>query len=637
MKFHLSLRTQLIIMILQVTLCSATLAFTFSIIYDFVNLRKDLKNDMRFTAQLMADNAKSPLLFNDELGANELLQSFRSIPMVIGAGIIDTNGNLFASYIKFDFKDNEGLFTGTSDDEKIYYKKNYLNISIPVKHESRQFGTLKVRVSTFAIQQKLFISAGIYLLILMLIMAGSYFTSLKLHLLISGPVLELKRIAEKITNDSDYTVRVAQTYHNEIGQLQKSFNLMVQQLDKNVTSLKNEIIDHKRSQHETMQLRVYLKNIIDSLSSIIIAVDIYGMIKQVNTAAEKFIGDNSDSLIHRPVGEVVILLKDKLNHLKNCMDKCEPQTFSVIYYKKGIAQQNYLNVGMFPLAQEDNQGIVIVIDDITEKNRMESMMIQNEKMISLGGLAAGMAHEINNPLGIISQGVQNVMRHLSVDQPRNREIASECNVDLVSINSYLEKRKIIYYLDGIHSASKRASEIVANMLQFSRMSNQSKTPANINEIVDQTIELAQNEYELKKKFDFRQIKMVKEYQNMIPLVFCNVTEIQQVILNLLKNAAHALFDKKGPDFIPQIITRTSCDNSIVKIEIEDNGPGISDEIKKKIFEPFFTTKEVGVGTGLGLSVSFFIITKIHGGTIDFESSVGNGTKFIIRLPNKQNA
>lgn len=637
MKTDLSLKTQLIFIILLVTLLSTTLAFAFSIIYDFVNARNALKNSMQFTASLMAENVKSPLLFNDELGATELLLSFKSIPMVLSATVIDTNGSVFASYKNTSVERKEEIMTSYIGSDYLFFAENCLHISIPIKQENQLFGSFILEVSTEAINKKIFISAGVYFLVLFLIMAISYLISLKLQLIISSPILELKRLAEQITHQSDYSIRIPQTYQNEIGQLQNSFDIMVQQLNKYVTSLKNEISDRKLSQQETMQLRIYLKNIIDSLSSVIIAVDPDGLIRQVNVAAVNFLGGNPDSLIHCPINDVLFLIKDKQAQLRSCMEKRESQSFPVVYSKKGIAQQIYLNVGMFPLAQNENQGIVIVIDDVTEKNRMESMMIQNEKMISLGGLAAGMAHEINNPLGIISQGVQNVVRHLSTDQPRNIEIAKEFNLDLVSVNNYIHKRKIDHYLEGILSASKRASEIVANMLQFSRMSNQSKVPANINELINQTIELAQNEYELKKKFDFRQIKIIKEYEDMIPAVFCNVTEIQQVILNLLKNAAHALFDKKCNDFVPQITTRTKNENSFVRIEIEDNGPGIPDEIRKRIFEPFFTTKEVGVGTGLGLSVSFFIITKNHGGTIDFDSSVGSGTRFIIRLPNKHNA
>lgn len=636
MKNSLSLKNQLVFIILLVTLFSTTLAFSFSIIYDFINSRNDLKNSMNFTARLMAENVKSPLLFNDELGANELLLSFRSIPMVMKATVIDANGSIFASYGKNDDNDKQDTFITHIGSDYLVFDKNCLNISIPIEQENQLFGTFLLKVSTEAINNKLFISAGIYFLVLFVIMVVSYLLALRLQQIISAPVLELKRLAEQITHESDYSIRIPQTHQNEIGQLQRSLDLMVKQLNQYVSSMKNEIADRILSQQETMQLRAYLKKIIDSLTSVIIAVDPDGLIKQVNASAVSFLDRDSDSLIHCPLKNVLTMLEDKQDQLKLCIEKRIPQSFPVVYNRGGTSQQIYLNVGMFPLAQDENQGIVIVIDDVTEKNRMESMMIQNEKMISLGGLAAGMAHEINNPLAIISQGVQNVIRHLSSQNQRNLEIASELNLNLETVNNYLQKRKVIHYLEGILTASKRASEIVANMLQFSRMSNQSKAPANINELIDQTIELAQNEYELKKKFDFRQIKIIREYQNNLPIVFCNVTEIQQVILNLLKNAAHALYEKKNGDFVTQIMVRTMNENSFVRIEIEDNGPGIPDEIRKRIFEPFFTTKEVGVGTGLGLSVSFFIITKNHGGTIDFNSSTGAGTRFIIRLPNRHN-
>lgn len=635
MKNSISLKNQLIFIILLATLFSTTLSFSFSIIYDFLNSRNDLKNSMQFTARLMAENVKSPLLFNDELGANELLLSFKSIPVVLKATVINAKGSIFASYGSNDEHYKEEIFTTHIGSDYLAFDKNCLHISIPIEQENQLFGTFLLKVSTEAINKKLFISAGIYFMVLFVIMVVSYLLALRLQLIISTPVLELKRLAEQITHQSDYSIRIPQTHQNEIGQLQRSLDLMVTQLNQYVSSLKSEIADRILSQQETMQLRAYLKKIIDSLSSVIIAVDPDGLIKQVNASAVSFLEMDPDSLIHCPLNEVLTLLVDKQDRLKNCIEKRIPQSFPVVYSRTGTAQQIYLNVGMFPLAQDENQGIVIVIDDVTEKNRMESMMIQNEKMISLGGLAAGMAHEINNPLAIISQGVQNVLRHLSSQNPRNLEIASEFNLDLDSVNDYLQKRKVIHYLEGILSASKRASEIVANMLQFSRMSNQSKAPASMNELIDQTIELAQNEYELKKKFDFRQIKMVREYQNKLPVVFCNVTEIQQVILNLLKNAAHALYEKRSGDFIAQITVRTINEGSFVRIEIEDNGPGIPDETKNRVFEPFFTTKEVGVGTGLGLSVSFFIVTKNHGGTIDFESSSGVGTRFIIRLPNKR--
>ena len=137
---------------------------------------------------------------------------------------------------------------------------------------------------------------------------------------------------------------------------------------------------------------------------------------------------------------------------------------------------------------------------------------------------------------------------------------------------------------------------------------------------------------MKKKYDFRQVSITRHYDQHLPDLFCNGTEIQQLVLNLFKNAAHVLFEKKGDGLTPSIDIRTSHTDHQVRIEIEDNGTGIPEKIHKRIFKPFFTTKEVGMGTGLGLSVSYFIITKNHGGTRSFESVEGKGATFIVTLP-----
>jgi signal transduction histidine kinase len=263
---------------------------------------------------------------------------------------------------------------------------------------------------------------------------------------------------------------------------------------------------------------------------------------------------------------------------------------------------------------------------------MESIMIQTEKMMSIGGLAAGMAHEINNPLGIILQAAQNMKRRMAADFPKNIEVAQPLGIDLQKVDRYMQERKIHEYIEGIISSVSRAADIVANMLQFSRQSIQSKTPSDISQLVNRTVELAANDYDLKKKFDFRHIEIIRDYDETLTDVPCVVTEIEQVILNMLKNAAQAMAEKTVRTEPPRIWLRTLRENTMARIEIEDNGPGIKDENKKRIFEPFFTTKEVGTGTGLGLSVSYFIITKNHKGSIEMDTEYGRGTKFVIRLP-----
>jgi signal transduction histidine kinase len=353
----------------------------------------------------------------------------------------------------------------------------------------------------------------------------------------------------------------------------------------------------------------------------------------MNAEALRFFEKSGDDLLGQPIVGEVAAITGHAETLTAGLRAHTRHEFTTARIHPRTSRQTYFRIALFPLTEPDHEGTVLVIDDITDKTSMEAMMIQSEKMLSLGGLAAGMAHEINNPLGIISLGVQNIIGHLTPENPRNREQASVAGLDPDLLFAYLVGRKIIHYLEGMQNASQRASEIVANMLQFSRTAPGSKSRVNIAELVDQTIQLARNEYDLKKKYDFNRIGIERDYEPHLPAIFCNATEIQQVLLNLLKNATHALFDKhKSGDNTARIVIRLRNEAARIRIEIEDNGPGIPEKHRGRIFEPFFTTKEVGVGTGLGLSVSYFIITKNHTGTIEFTTEAGNGTCFIITLP-----
>ncbi|MCX5880754.1 MAG: ATP-binding protein, partial [Deltaproteobacteria bacterium] len=132
--------------------------------------------------------------------------------------------------------------------------------------------------------------------------------------------------------------------------------------------------------------------------------------------------------------------------------------------------------------------------------------------------------------------------------------------------------------------------------------------------------------------DFRSIDIVREYTHDLPLVFCTPSEIEQVILNLLRNAAQAMTGLEPAKKPPRITLRLFREGNTACIEVIDNGPGMDERTRKRVFEPFFTTKDVGIGTGLGLSVSYFIVTSNHGGTLSVVSSPEDGTRFIIQLP-----
>lgn len=284
----------------------------------------------------------------------------------------------------------------------------------------------------------------------------------------------------------------------------------------------------------------------------------------------------------------------------------------------------------------DDDGKPTVIDgiaqDMTERRRMQEVMVQTEKMMSVGGLVAGMAHEINNPLGGVLQNLQNIRRRVSPEFPANAAAAREAGCSLDSLKNYLEARQIFEFLDSAIEAGKRAARIVSNMLEFSRKADPVFKKVSANDLLDKAVELAASDYDLKKKYDFKVVRIERNYAPDLPDLACSHTEIEQVVFNLLKNAAQAMKHKEYTQSPPTITLRTALEGDMVALEVADNGPGMDEATRKRVFEPFFTTKGVGEGTGLGLSVSYFIITENHRGAFEVESEPGKGSRFIIRLP-----
>lgn len=266
-----------------------------------------------------------------------------------------------------------------------------------------------------------------------------------------------------------------------------------------------------------------------------------------------------------------------------------------------------------------------------ERQRLEEMMVQSEKMVSLGGLAAGMAHEINNPLAGILQNAQVIRNRLKNDLPGNIQAAGELGLDLDLMAAYLEKRGVFRMIESLMTAGKRAAAIVANMLSFSRKSASGFIPEDLARLLDQTVELAESDYNLKKRFDFKRIRIDRDYMADLPKVSCKASELQQVFFNILSNGAQAMMSQKE-EMEPCFSFKLYMEGNWVCVQIKDNGPGMPSDVRKRIFDPFFTTKNVGEGTGLGLAVSYFIVTENHKGRIEVDSTPGEGSCFTIKLP-----
>ncbi len=386
-----------------------------------------------------------------------------------------------------------------------------------------------------------------------------------------------------------------------------------------------------KAEKELCHLRNYLSNIIDSMPSILVGVDIDGKITQWNGKAEQYSSVSAQKAIGQSLAQVSPRLSIEMPRVREAI-----KSHQTLFGPKQVYSESeeicYEDVTIYPLVADGVEGAVIRVDNVTERVRMEEMMMQTEKMFSIGGLAAGMAHEINNPLSIISQAAQNATRRLSVTLPANQKIADELGIDLKQIDAYLKKREIPRFLENIETAVNRSSEIIMNMLTFSATNASQRETSSIVKVIKESLTLAHSDYDLKKKYDFRDIQIETSLPDDLPQISINRIEIQQVIFNLLKNASQAMNDISRDDYHPKITITAEADEKALTLKLEDNGPGIPENIQTRIFEPFYTTKEVGVGTGLGLSVSYFIIVKRHQGQFQVESTENKGTIFTIILP-----
>ena len=265
----------------------------------------------------------------------------------------------------------------------------------------------------------------------------------------------------------------------------------------------------------------------------------------------------------------------------------------------------------------------------------QAQLIQSEKMATVGQLAAGVAHEINNPVAFIKSNLGTLRDYcvffervigayqLLADGVRSGDdarvpallesvdlLAAQCDLDYLIADA----AKIV---DESSAGAQRVAEIVTNLRSFSRPDQEDLQEADINECLESTLKIAWNQLKYK-------CQVVKEFSEL-PSLECRPGELNQVFLNLLVNASHAV-EEKGT-----VTVKTFERDDHIVVEIADDGCGMTEAVRERIFEPFFTTKPVGDGTGLGLAISYSIIEK-HGGSINVESEPGSGTAFSIHLP-----
>jgi len=285
--------------------------------------------------------------------------------------------------------------------------------------------------------------------------------------------------------------------------------------------------------------------------------------------------------------------------------------------------------------------------EINERKKLESQLVQAQKLESIGQLAAGVAHEINTPIQYIGDNInflqesfQDILRLLrEYEQVRkqategrvNSELLSNTEDTLKAVNiDYLTEeapRAIQESLEGVGNVAR----IVQAMKEFAHSGTKEKIAADLNHAIESTFTVTRNRWKYVADLE-------TDFDPELPPVTCLVDEFNQVILNLIVNAADAITEKMGEESEDKgmISISTRRDGEWAEIRVTDTGGGIPEKIRERIFDPFFTTKEVGMGSGQGLTIGHSVIVDKHGGTLTFETELGRGTTFIIRLPIEPN-
>ncbi len=373
-------------------------------------------------------------------------------------------------------------------------------------------------------------------------------------------------------------------------ELKEHRNNLAELVQQKTKSLLAEIKERKRVEGELRDTKNYLDSILNSIPSALIGVNRNNSIVHWNRRAEKLFSLKSDKARDKNLYDIVPLLIEYDNTVSgvSVSRKCE------FFYKQNIV---YGSDALYDL------------------------------------LFYPLVDEVNNALAGVLQSTQIIKGRLFGHIKENIQVAEELGLDLDVLGQYLTRRRLLAVFEQLVSSGEMAGKIVSSMLEFSRKSQSEKQVCSVHDIIEDSIRIAAL-YTPKKKFDFRQIEIIRDYSSDSGDVLCVRLEIQQVILNLLKNGAEAMSEKISDGYFPEFRIRTYNQDNSFFLEVEDNGPGIDMEQCRRIFDPFYTTKEVGVGTGLGLSVSMHLIRDNHGGSIEVDSVFGEHTKFKIGLPLK---
>lgn len=379
--------------------------------------------------------------------------------------------------------------------------------------------------------------------------------------------------------------------------------------EEKIKKLSRELSGYKIELHQT---RGYLQCILRNSNDMIFATDVDGILVSFSRGGERVLGFQWEEVAGRFIREFAVNPEEFDDLIRQSQEQGSAVRLELPFRHKD-GHTVFCDVSLITLTNTKGQyvGIVGVCRDITEWKRLQEDLIRVDRLAEIGRIAAGIAHEINNPLAVIN------------------EIAGWASVVIKDAKGLTEedREELGEAVRHIIEQTKRCRAITHQLLGFSRESAPEKSELDLHELIKETITFLQPELK------YKDIEIAYNFPGKPILVKTDAKMLEQVLVNLITNAIHAIMDK--PNGKGRIELRTAQKERFAEIAVSDNGPGIREEDQKKIFNLFFTTKPPGIGTGLGLPICQNIMKKL-GGKISFETELGAGTTFVISIPSAHN-
>ncbi len=449
--------------------------------------------------------------------------------------------------------------------------------------------------------------------------------------------------------------------NDELAKVSQAFNRMTEELDRSHEQMEERIrarTEELAQSNESLTVEMAerklahrdISQILSAVSAMLLSLDVDGRIRRMNHAAEQAFGLVGAQALGRPLAELALPWEEAKVQaaLERCHEERAPVKAGPISYTQPDGRKGFLMLSASPLLDESAQarleGVLLLLDDITDMRTLEAQLSHAQKLESIGQLAAGIAHEINTPTQYVGDSVVFLKNAFADLLAVINEYSALAREDTCATQEEFAARKAAVLkaleeldyeflmeevpktFDMIQDGIERVRSIVLAMRRFAHPGDGTRKAVDINQAIENTVTVSRNEWK-------HVADLVTDLDPGLPMVVCQPGEINQVLLGLVVNAAHAIGDVvAGTQSKGQITVRTRLEDGTAVVSIVDTGTGIPEAVRPRIFDPFFTTKEVGRGTGQGLTIAYDIVVNKHGGSIDFDTEAGRGTAFHVRLP-----